>query len=141
MKYFLIIIFSFALLSCSNKSENNKNSDKTEFEMYNMSEMAALMEQMYIDNERLKQKIINTDSLGSFPEHFLKIHNAVMTDAEDNDAFFKEQAQLFLDAQHKIYENKKNTTENYNKAIDACINCHRVKCTGPIPKIKKLYIK
>ncbi len=141
MKYFLIIIFSFALLSCSNKSENNKNSDKTEFEMYNMSEMAALMEQMYIDNERLKQKIINADSLGSFPEHFLKIHNAVMTDAEDNDAFFKEQAQLFLDAQHKIYENKKNTTENYNKAIDACINCHRVKCTGPIPKIKKLYIK
>lgn len=141
MKYFFITILSVVLFSCSNKSEIQKNAKNSDFEMYKMSEMAALMEQMYVDNQRLKEKIQNADSLGNFPQHFLKIHNAVMTDADDNDFFFEEQAQLFLDAQHKIYENKESVFENYNKAIDACINCHKVKCTGPIPKIKKLYIK
>ena len=61
------------------KEEKTSCSDtlkkKEGFEMYQMSEMAMLMEQMYADNERLKQRIITGDTIGKFPQHFLKIHN------------------------------------------------------------------
>lgn len=152
---FLIFVLSFFIFSC----ENLKNSDSIEvlgievsekdsisnnkdgFEMYEMSEMAALMEQMYVDNERLKERIIKGDTIGKFPQHFIKIHKAVMTDETDKDAFFNEQAAKFIKAQELIYQDPKNAKEHFNNGIDACIKCHEVKCGGPIPKIKKLYIE
>ena len=41
--------------SCSSDVENTKSS---KFKMYEMSEMSALMEQMYVDNQRLKDRIL-----------------------------------------------------------------------------------
>jgi hypothetical protein len=108
--------------------------------MYQMSEMAVLMEQMYVDNQRLKARILKDDTIGKFPNHFLKIHSAVMTDSTDNDQFFKEQAKLFIQAQELIYKDPDNAKEHFNEGVDACLQCHQVKCGGPIPKIKKLYI-
>lgn len=137
---FLAVIF---FSSCNSKKEEIK--DKTvdnseEFEMYQMSEMAALMEQMYVDNERLKERIIKGNTVGQFPQHFTKIHEAVLTDETDKDAFFKEQAAKFIKAQELIYEDPKNAKEHFNNGVNACIECHQVKCGGPIPRIKKLYI-
>ncbi|UUC43992.1 hypothetical protein [Flavobacterium cerinum] len=131
--------------SCNSKKteEQKKPAEKTEkkdFKMYEMSEMAALMEQMYVDNQRLKDRIKNGEVVGNFPDHFLKIHKAVMTDESENDAFFKEQAQKFIEAQKLIYEDPKNAKTHFNNGVDACIRCHEVKCGGPIPRIKKLYI-
>ena len=149
----LILLLSFAVLSisCDKKVDENvtdketcttdSTSSKDGFEMYEMSEMAALMEQMYVDNERLKERIVKGDTIGKFPQHFIKIHKAVMTDETDKDAFFNEQAAKFIKAQELIYDDPKNAKEHFNNGIDACIKCHEVKCGGPIPKIKKLYIK
>jgi hypothetical protein len=64
-----------------------------------------------------------------------------MTDESDNDQFFKEQATLFIKAQEMIYKDPKNAKQHFNDGINACVSCHQVKCGGPIPKIKKLYIK
>lgn len=108
--------------------------------MYEMSEMAALMEQMYVDNQRLAARIKKGDTIGKFPNHFLKIHSAVMTDNKENDAFFKEQAAQFIKAQQLIYEDPKNAKQHFNDGVNACLKCHEVKCGGPIPRIKKLYI-
>lgn len=145
MKKYIYILCTLFIFSCK-KEDNDAVSSKTSsneegFEMYEMSEMAALMEQMYVDNQRLKERIKNGDTIGQFPQHFLKIHESVMTDESENDAFFKEQAKLFIEAQEQIYKDPKNAKEHFNKGIDACIQCHEVKCGGPIPKIKKLYIK
>lgn len=150
----LILVCGILLFSCGKKegevsvtttdsitSITNSKSDKEGFEMYEMSEMAALMEQMYVDNERLKERIIKGDTIGKFPQHFIRIHKSVMTDETDKDAFFDEQAAKFIKAQELIYEDPTNAKEHFNKGIDACIQCHEVKCGGPIPKIKKLYIK
>lgn len=140
---FLFLFFTFALLSCQNKSEQvtvSEDSEKKSFEMYEFSEMAILMEQMYVDNERLKNKIKEGEDLGEFPEHFMKIHGAVMTDPSENDVFFKEQAELFLKAQKQIYEDPERAENHYNDMVNQCINCHQVKCGGPIPRIKKLYL-
>lgn len=115
--------------------------EQKEFKMYEMSEMAALMEQMYVDNQRLKERIKNGDTIGEFPSHFLKIHRAVMTDESDNDEFFQEQAAVFIKAQELIYKDPKNAKTHFNRAVSSCIACHEVKCGGPIPRIKKLYIE
>ena len=151
IKISLLFVF-FGLLSCQKEKQVEANEENTvekttdsttteEFEMYEMSEMAALMEQMYVDNQRLKERIMKGDTIGKFPQHFIRIHKAVMTDETDKDAFFDEQAAKFIKAQELIYEDPKNAKEHFNNGIDACIKCHEVKCGGPITKIKKLYIE
>jgi len=152
MNRIVLFILVVVLTSCNKKVEKTetmndsveKSTEKKEdkkFEMYEMSEMSLLMEQMYVDNERLKERIKKGDTIGKFPNHFLKIHKAVMTDDKENDAFFKEQADNFIKAQQRIYEDPKNAKEHFNKGVDACLKCHQVKCGGPIPRIKKLYIE
>ena len=111
------------------------------FEMYEMSELAMLMEQMYVENQRLKSKIIAKDSLGGFPDHFKNIHTSAFTDPSEKDAFFEEKSALFLAALEKIYNDPENAATHFNAAVTVCIECHQVKCSGPIPKIKKLLIQ
>lgn len=140
---FITVLFCFSCIKKGEETtvEKDKSNSEKEFEMYDMSEMALLMEQMYVDNEKLRDRIKNGDTIGKFPNHFLKIHAAVMTDEQENDAFFKVQAANFINAQKLIYEDPKNSKEHFNKGVDACVQCHEVKCGGPIPRIKKLYIK
>ena len=147
MKKYFVLIIAFLIFSCNKKveqsscsSESTTKSDK-KFEMYQMSEMAALMESMYLENQQLKERIKKGDTIGKFPSHFLQIHKAVMTDETENDAFFKEQATLFIKAQELIYQDPKNAKQHFNDGVNACVRCHQVKCGGPLPKIKKLYIK
>ena len=149
MKRSLILIAVAGIIfSCENKGKKDScEAPKTEaktakkFEMYEMSEMSLLMEQMYVDNQRLKERIKSGDTIGRFPDHFMKIHEAVMTDPGENDAFFKEQAQNFIRSQQLIYDDPKNAKKHFNDGINACVSCHEVKCGGPIPRIKKLYIE
>jgi len=145
MKY-AFLFFLLLLLGCAQKETKPKAAcsvppAKKSLQMYKMSEMAALMEQMYAENQQLKERIIRGEKIGAFPNHFLKIHQAVMTDSTENDAFFKEQAHNFIAAQEQIYQDPKNAEAHFNAGVDACIQCHEVKCAGPIARIKKLYIK
>ena len=144
----VLIIALFTVLSCQKKdtAENcekptsKEKSGKKTFEMYKMSEMALLMEQMYVDNQRLKARIEKGEAVGEFPSHFANIHNSIMTDPNENDDFFKKQAKVFLDAQELIYKDPENAKTHYSNAIQACISCHEVKCSGPIVRIKKLQL-
>ena len=145
-KLFLLVLVSVLCFSCKDiesepNMEQSENTIDKKFDIYEMSEMASLMEQMYKDNEKLKERIIKGDTIGKFPNHFLEIHAAVMTDEQENDAFFKAQAANFVNAQMLIYEDPKNAKEHFNAGVDACVQCHEVKCGGPIPRIKKLYIQ
>ena len=138
---FLIVTVSI-LFSCNKKQEDKTDSSgEKKFEMYEMSEMSMLMEQMYVDNERLKERIIKGDTIGKFPNHFLKIHKAVMTDKQENDDFFKKHAADFIKSQELIYQDPKDAKAHFNEGVDACVKCHEVKCGGPIVRIKKLYIQ
>ena len=136
------------MAGCQHSKETTKEESKTakdsvgkkSFEMYEMSEMALLMEQMYVDNQRLKERLEKGEPAGEFPSHFAKIHSAIMTDSTENDDFFKKQATVFLEAQELIYSEPENAKSHYSKAIQACISCHEVKCTGPIVRIKKLQL-
>lgn len=143
----LLFLLVFLFIACKQQEPKgtevscSKDSGKKTFTMYEMSEMAGLMEQMFVENKRLRNRIIEGDTLGSFPKYFLKIHSGVMTDPSENDLFFREHANQFIEAQQLIYKDSSNAKKNYNLAIDACIRCHETKCGGPIAKIKKLYLK
>ncbi len=147
-KIILLAVAPLLYCSCQKKTESLEDkvdsvatTGKKNFEMYELSEMAMLMEQMYVDNQRLKEKIEKGEPVGEFPSHFAKIHGAVMTDPTENDQFFSDNANLFLSAQEMIYKDPDNAREHYSNAIQACISCHEVKCSGPIPRIKKLQFK
>ncbi len=150
MKKLVLLLLTLSVVSCQNK--DSKKADEKEacandsvkekkFEMYEMSEMASLMEQMYAHNQQLRLRIIKGDTVGKFPEFFNKIYTAKFTTPSDNDAFFKENADKYIAAQKLIYSETENVKDNFNKGVDACITCHKEKCGGPIPRIKKLYIK
>lgn len=154
-KALCLALVVFSVLSCQKKEEPAKKDAKKcaadtvkksggkKFEMYSMSEMAALMEQMYAESSRVKQQVIANKPIGEFPDYYLNIHTAKFTDESENDAFFKEKAKSYIAAQQKMYadNNPANAKKNYNNAVDACIACHESKCGGPIPRIKKLYLK
>ncbi|WP_177761054.1 hypothetical protein [Flavobacterium sp. I3-2] len=149
MNKVLILLFASVLLfSCQKKnSEDLKtvNNDtvekKSKFQMYEMSELALLMEQMYAYNQQLRSRIIDKDSLGQFPEKFENIHTAMMTDPSDNDTFYQEQATKYIIAQKAIYDNPDVAQEKFNEMVESCLACHAKKCGGPVPRIKKLFIK
>ncbi len=139
--FFMSVLF---LTACN--EEKKKDADmveqKTEntFEMYEMSEMAALMEKMYTDHEAVKAQLENGELTSVFPEYLLKIHTAAFTDESDNDDVFKNWANLYIEYEKNIYTDKENAITHYNNAVNACIYCHQQKCTGPVPRIKKLLI-
>ncbi len=145
-KNVLYFIGCLLILGCQKKEQpeqsTTQNSEKSSsFKMYEMTEMAALMEQMYVDNQRIKQKIENNElDFGEFPEYYLKIHSAEMTDPDDFDDFFKSEALKFVVAQELVYTDTSDIKTNFNNMVTACIECHQKKCTGPIERIKKLYI-
>lgn len=135
--YFLLLIIIF-FIGCNKKEE--KPIEEKEFKMYQMSEMALLMEQMYVDNMRLKNKIMKKESLGKFQDYFLKIHTSKFTDSTDNNEHFKKNALIFIESQKLIFSDSINEKKNFNTMVQNCITCHEGNCGGPIVRIKKLLI-
>lgn len=151
MKKIILCALGFlVLIGCQDAKSSNQitkkvtvtNPEKSSFKMYDVSEMAALMERMYADNKRIKQKIEQGETeFGSLSQDYLQIYSAKFTDPSDLDDFFTEHAKMFLEAQELVYTDPKNSKANFNKMVDSCIECHHKKCSGPIERIKKLYIK
>ena len=144
MNKVIVVFILFLFVSCGSKQEKNKASIiKENLQMYIPSELALLMEEMYDYNDSIKglieQGIIPSQQ---FPEKFLKIHTAEMTNTFERDASFKKYANTFTYSQNEILNsNSVNIQENFNTMINLCIGCHQTSCTGPIPRIKKLLIK
>lgn len=134
----IVLLMSLVLFSC--KAE--KEQPKEELIMYQSSEMAALMNAMYEGNMTVKNKILEGESIGDFPETYLNIHNAVLTDPADRNASFEAFSKLYIQNMQLVYSGSKDSLkQNFNKAVNSCIACHKTTCTGPIPRIKKLLIK
>lgn len=144
---FLLLVSVFFTNCQKNKKQDEKTVSKVDsvkkesnFEMYKMTELALLMEQMYAYNQQLRSRIIDNDSLGEFPTRFENIHTATMTDPSENDAFFQDQSRIYIETQKEIYNDPTKAKENFNKMVESCLACHAKKCGGPIPRIKKLII-
>ena len=134
--FFICIV---ALFSC--EFSPNKDMVKKAPVMYKPSEMALLMRRMYEVNKVVKGQIIRKDTLLPFPNTFLTIHSAILTEPSDRDIEFDSLAKEFINNQERTFSSSSDSTVIYfNKSISTCVACHENRCTGPIPKIKKLLI-
>jgi len=141
-KLILLILGSIFFFSCdAAKKETPKNNDE-ELVMYEFSEMALLMEEMYKTNEDLKKKIVNKEAIGEFSDKFLNIHSAVLTKPKDRDASFEIFSKAFVENQQAIFTaSPDEVKDQFNVMVNTCIACHKTTCSGPIPRIEKLLIK
>ncbi|AOW20513.1 hypothetical protein [Urechidicola croceus] len=139
----VLIIFCIVLFaSCNNDKKKELSSEKEELVMYQPSELAILMEEMYVLNDSIKSQILRNETPTNFPEKLLNIHTAEMTDRFTRDESFQKFAKVFLEQQQSIYSaTNEEIQSNFNNTINTCIACHQTSCTGPIPRIKKLLIK
>ncbi|PZD79595.1 hypothetical protein [Mesonia sp. K7] len=148
MKKSLVTFILLSLLACnqSEKKEEkveNSNVEETQkeaFQMYQMSEMAAFMEKMYADHKRMKAEIMAGQKVDSLNFDLALLYHANMTDSSDNDEAYQQMAQAFAKYEELITQDTTPQKENFNQAVNLCIACHQQKCTGPIPRIKKLLI-
>ena len=145
-KFGLLIIFVLSIYACKNKPEEQEKpiitTTNEELVMYEMSEMALLMEKMFVENEQLKKRIEAGEEIGTFNAEYLKIHSAVLTDPNDRNESFKSFSKALMANQEAIFNSEKGRKkENFNKMVQTCISCHKTTCQGPIPRIKKLIIK
>ncbi|MCI2228949.1 hypothetical protein MC378_07200 [Polaribacter sp. MSW13] len=139
MKNSLHFILLLLFLGCSSKKE--KEVIITTNNTYKQSEMAALMLQMYAANLENKKLILEGKTPADFPDEFLNIHTAKLTDASDRNASFNSFSEYYLKTLAQVYTAKDSLKLKHNNAINSCIACHQTTCLGPIPKIKKLLIK
>ena len=141
MKRILFIVSLFLLIGCNPKKEQKVEiTPKGNF--YKQSEMAALMLLMYETNAQNKQLILEGKQPKEFPEEFLKIHTAQLTDPTDRTADFKTFSDFYLQNMKQVFEPTQELLVNkHNTAVNSCIACHQTTCVGPIPKIKKLLIQ
>lgn len=139
MKRILILLF-FLTVGCSTKQKDFSN--KKDFTMYKQSEMSALMLKMYEKNKENKKMILEGKMPKNFPEEFLKIHTAKLTDSGDRTESFNAFSNLYLNTLKEVFNApKEDLILRHNNVVNTCISCHQTTCLGPIPKIKKLLIK
>lgn len=143
MRFLYVSILCLFVVACKEEVKAKQTPQKKkELVMVTPSEMANLMNEMYAFNESIKQQVIDGKLNNSYPEKFNNIHSAVMTDPNDRDETFEAFSKLFLQSEKALFEApKEELVLRYNNAINACIACHTKKCSGPIPRIKKLLIK
>lgn len=145
MKKAACFILGLLLLAACNTEKKNtvhaaEKQEKSTFEMYEMSEMATLMERMYEHHETRKAQLEKGETPDAFPGYLMEIHTAAFTDPADNDEAFKNWADLYIEYEKKVYTDAGNARTHHNNAVNVCVMCHQQKCTGPIPRIKKLFI-
>ena len=143
MKYTFILILAFGFVLNSCKKERAQNETKSSFqEVYQMSEMAILMEEMYNELQKNRSNIIENKPVGEFPQKFEKIDSAKMTETFVRTDEFKNWSNLLIQNFHHLYESDSNRIENYNNVIKTCISCHKsdAGCIGPVSRIGKLLI-
>ncbi|MGO2358124.1 MAG: hypothetical protein ACTH6S_05450 [Mesonia sp.] len=145
MRKLFYLVFLSSLVACNNHAEVKKEEDVTKkdepFQLYQMSEMASFMENMFVDHQRIKDEITAGKKVDTLNYDLSKLFYARMTDSTDRDAEYESMAKLYVEYEEQLMGDSLQQKENYNKAVNMCISCHQKKCTGPIPRIKKLLIR
>lgn len=144
MKHSLIIVSLLFVFACQSEKKSEAVAEtKVAYDMYVPSEMSILMNRMYELNLQLKASILNGETPTAFPEEFVQIHTAELSEFKSRNETFNSFSNLYIEKQQAVFnpEAKDDLKERYNNTIKLCISCHQTECTGPIPKIKKLLIE
>ncbi len=144
MKYIFGLCVLLLVFGCKKAEKNTLEiKKKKEYVMYEASEMTLLMNQMYELNQKIKEDILAGNIPEEFPDKFLKIHTAELSNFKTRDENFKNFSKLFIETEKEIFNTSSNVPveKRFNNMVNLCVSCHKTECTGPIPRIKKLLIK
>ncbi len=104
------------------------------------SELAALMREMFLESEKMKETIKADKIPVDLRIKFATMQNLKPTDPEMITEPFGTMAKEFLKSMDKLYE-EKNQVQDYNMMVQSCLACHQNQCPGPMVRIKKLLIE
>jgi hypothetical protein len=137
MKSGIAFFFMSAILvlGCAEEKPKNKilnpNGD---------SELAILMREMFEDGMVTKQSLLE----GKTPEvnvDYKAIHTSESTMPEKVASteymLFAKSYEASVEALHNA--KPAHRAQAYHTMVDACVNCHKTVCQGPIVKINKMY--
>lgn len=127
--------------STRNDAPASETTEREEPEMYEASELAALMRRMHDENKALREEIMEGNYPTSYPEDYSNIHTAQATNPRDINETFHGLAQVYLENMDQIIEAEGEAVVSaFNNMVNTCISCHQLYCQGPIPRIRKLRI-
>lgn len=137
-----LALASFFIGCQSQGTAETESTEEKELEMYEASELANLMREMYEDNLEIRKKIIDGELPESFPEDFYTIHTAKATEPEKLNETFKALANEYIENMEQITaaQNRADAIKAYNGMVSTCASCHQIYCQGPLPKIRKMKI-
>lgn len=105
------------------------------------SELAIMMRDIVKNTQKVKEQIINGEKLEFFIE-FEKLHTSTTTESDvRDDGQFTSYANDYTNKVSELIEAETDKTILYNDMVQACVNCHKQICPGPIKGIRKLKIK
>ena len=151
--HLILLVCVFTVLSCNQKKVNECNTCDEELEqeikdekealvMYEPSELATLMLEMYAANQDWKAEILKGNIPKNFPEKYKKMHSAKSVNESAGGDFYSSMSDTYLSSIEDLTKaTPENVKERYNKMVNVCLQCHQQICPGPIPKINKLIIE
>ncbi len=134
----LFLLFTGIVACTKGKKDVSANA------MYERSELATLMVDMWDENKKVKEDLVNgLDSVVLSGQHE-KMFTAKPTDSSDLTPVFYNLAKGYntlADSFSNAGSEREIKIKRYNAVIDGCVSCHENFCSGPIPKIKQLYLR
>lgn len=133
---FLALAVFFYCISCTTDGPSDKplnpNGD---------SELALLMRAMFDDGLKMKTQLQNGE-MPALSVAFEKIHTATPTEpGKSSTPEYQVHALSYEQAVKALKTAAPGEAEaSYTRMVDACMNCHRAICPGPMVRIKKLYL-
>lgn len=145
-----MVSFFVACTSTETKTEIKKEVVKKKVvkkvwapEDMNSSELALLMRAMWDSSMVIKEQIVSDEKVNTYADLFKTIHTAKSTNDKNNIEVFNSFANTYQQNMEAVDSAKTNIEKKraFNTLVNTCVGCHQQYCQGPIPKIKKLYIR
>jgi hypothetical protein len=133
LKLLIFSVIVFGVIACSQKDAGSG----AEADMYEASELAALMRDMVEFSKDAKAKLASGETIDSIPAHFWDLKTAEATRDEHLETPFQTMTEPYLKALEGIQRGD-SQQYYYNASIQACKSCHGVYCGGPMSIINQL---
>ena len=135
-----MMIFGMACQGDQSKAQKGPKIIKAPVNPNGDSQLALLMRAMYDDGMAIK-KLIEAGKSIEIGNDGKLLFTAKATEPEKvQSEAYQTHAKLYIEAIEELQDASKDKKATYHKMIDACMDCHRSVCPGPMVKIKKMYM-
>jgi hypothetical protein len=136
------VVFGLAQCSQTTNETTTNTKSKDAPQMYEQSELAALMHEVHDLSAEWKTQLENGEPLTPMPEWVTDMLSAEATNpTELEGGAYTPLAEDYIRKLEKLASaEEEGRVDAFNESIQTCISCHKIYCNGPIPKIKKLKI-